>query len=356
MTDLYAVLGVPRNVDAGALRSAYKKLARELHPDRNKDPAAAERFKAVTAAYDVLGDTERRKLYDEFGEASLRAGFDAAQARAFRDGRGAAGFEGFGGFGGFEDLLSGIFGGRGPARGPQRGRDLEERVEIPFLLAVRGGETPLHVRRPATCATCRGEGGLDRRACTRCGGSGRRTVARGGRQATVPCDACGGSGQAFTRPCGPCGGAGRVQEETTLQVRIPAGVEHGQALRLRGQGGSGALGGPPGDLVVQVGVAPHPRLRRDGRTLEMDLPLTLAEALAGAQVDVPTPLGGIRVRVPAGAQNGARLRVAGRGVQTAPPGDLVLVLRPTLPARPSAELLAAAAAEAQEDVRASLVL
>lgn len=320
MTDLYAIIGVPRNVDAAALRSAYKKLARELHPDRNKDPAAAERFKAVTAAYDVLGDADRRKLYDEFGEASLRAGFDPAQARAYRDGRGAPGFEGVGGFGGFEDLLSGIFGGRGPARGPQRGRDLEERIEIPFLLAVRGGDVPVHIPRPGTCGRCHGVGGLDGRLCRRCQGTGR------------------------------------VHEDATLQVRIPAGVEHGQSLRLRGQGGSGALGGPPGDLVVHVGVAPHPRLRRDGRTLEMDLPLTLAEAMAGAQVDVPTPLGGIRVRVPPGAQNGARLRVPGRGVQTAPPGDLFLVLRPTLPARPSAELLAAVAAEAQEDVRASLVL
>ncbi len=353
MTDLYAVLGVPRDVDAASLRSAYKKLARELHPDRNPDPAAAERSTAVTAAYDVLGDAERRKLYDEFGEASLRAGFDPAQARAYRDGRGPSGFEGFGGF---DDLLSGLFGGRGGARGPQRGRDLEERVEIPLLLAVRGGETSLHVRRPGTCGSCHGEGGLDRRACTRCNGTGRRTLARGGRQVMSPCDACRGSGQAFARPCAPCGGSGRVQEDATLQVRIPAGVEHGQSLRLRGQGGSGALGGPPGDLIVHVGVATHPRLRRDGRTLEMDLPLTLAEALAGAQVEVPTPLGGIRVRIPAGAQNGARLRIPGRGVQTTPPGDLFLVLRPTLPSHPSAELVAAAAAEAQEDVRASWVL
>jgi molecular chaperone DnaJ len=383
MNDLYALLGVSRTADQAEIRRTFKKLARELHPDLNKDPAAGERFKAVTAAYEVLGDEQRRALYDEFGEASLRVGFDADQARAFKNAGGFGGarggghpFAGFGGAGGglggggggfssFEDLFSGIFqqrggagGGAGPAaaRGPRRGADIEERVHIDFLTAVRGGEVSVRVRRPANCGTCHGEGGTGRKPCTTCSGSGRRPIRQMGVQVMVQCEGCGGAGHVLTDECRACGGTGRTYEEKTLTGKIPAGIETGAQLRLRGRGGAGERGGPAGDVVLTVDVAPHAFLRRSGRDLEMDLPLNLVEALAGGQVEVPTLTGNVKVRIPMGAQNGARLRIPGRGVQTAPPGDLTLVLRPVLPAQPDPALVEAAARAAAEDVRAKVVL
>ena len=384
MNDLYALLGVSRTADQAEIRRTFKKLARELHPDLNKDPAAGERFKAVTAAYEVLGDEQRRALYDEFGEASLRVGFDADQARAYKSaggfgggGRGGGhpfagfggaggGFGGNGGFSSFEDLFSGIFQQRGaggaagpspaPSRGPRRGADLEERVTIDFLTSVRGGEVSFRVRRPANCGTCLGEGGTGRKPCGTCNGSGRRPIRQMGMQVMVQCEGCGGAGHVLSDECRACGGTGRTYEEKTLTGRIPAGIESGAQLRLRGRGGAGERGGPAGDVVLTVEVAPHALLRRSGKDLEMDLPLNLVEALAGGQVEVPTLTGNVKVRIPMGAQNGARLRIPGRGVQATPPGDLFLVLRPVVPAQPEPELVEAAARAAEEDVRAKVVL
>ncbi len=334
MDDLYRVLGVARDADEATIRKAFRKVAASCHPDTNPDPAAVERFKRVNAAHEILGDPERRKLYDEFGEASLRTGFDPQTARAWKARGGGPDPGGGMPFGGgafnFEDLLGGLFGGGPGARRGAAGSDVHVRVSVPLPDAARGVQLPVRVRRSATCAACGGTSGPGR------------------------------------PPCGTCGSTGRTQEESTLQVRIPAGVEPGKPLRLRGQGHAGARGGANGDVLVQVEVPAHPFLRRVERDLEMDVPLTLAECVEGAQVDVPVLTGRIKVKVPPGTQNGARLRIPGKGVQTSPPGDLYLVLRPQLPnaAGASDDLRAEAARLAraldavagERDVRAGLTL
>jgi molecular chaperone DnaJ len=381
MKDLYSVLGVSKDADQAHIKKAFKTLARKFHPDVNKDPGASDRFKEITAAYEVLGDEQKRGLYDEFGEASLRAGFDADQARAYRNmgggfpppgaggGGPGAGFPfpgGPGGGFGFEDLFSGLFtrggaGARPTAARAAGGADVEGHVEISLLDAVRGAEIPLQVRRPGPCPTCHGEGGTGRRTCAACGGTGRRAVRQFGLNALVQCEECAGAGVTYAEECPTCGGTGRVRELVTLNVRIPPGVESGQTLRLRGQGGEGRGGGPAGDLLLTVRVKEHPLLRRKGKDLEMDLPVRLAEAIGGASVEVPTPTGRVRVKVPPGSNNGLRLRVAGRGVQDrTAPGDLFLVLRPVLPNIHDPETVALAAQlDAQNtipDVRAHLEL
>ena len=332
MDDLYRVLGVPRDADDATIRKAFRKVAAECHPDTNPDPAAGERFRRVNAAHEVLGDPERRKLYDEFGEASLRAGFDPNAARAWKARGAHPGFDGGAPFGeggafNFEDLLGGLFGG-GPRR-PTQGDDVAVRVRVTLPEAARGTQVPVHIRRVAACTVC--AGGTTARACATCGGTGRRA------------------------------------DETTLQVRIPAGVDASKPLRLRGQGNAGARGGASGDALVHLDIPPHPFLRRVERDLEMDVPLTLTECVEGGHVDVPviTGAGRIKVRVPPGTQNGARLRVPGKGVQTTPPGDLYLVLRPQLPSLAGEEPLQSEAARlaraldsvaGTHDVRANLTL
>jgi molecular chaperone DnaJ len=382
MKDLYSVLGVSKEADPSTIKKAFKSLARTFHPDVNKDSGATERFKEVTAAYEVLGDEQKRELYDEFGEASLRAGFNADQARAYKNmgggfgggpGGPGAGYPfpgGAGGGFGFEDLFSGLFtrgaGGAGGApgraggQGRRAGPDVEAQVEIPFLDAVRGAELPLQIRRPGPCPTCKGEGGKGRRTCSACGGAGRRPLRQFGLNALVQCEECGGSGAVYAEECDTCAGTGRVREPVTLNVRIPAGVESGQTLRLRGQGGEGSAGAPPGDMLLTIKVMDHPLLRRKGKDLEMDLPVLLAEAIRGGAVEVPTPTGRVRVKVPPGSGNGRRLRVTGRGIQGTAPGDLYLVLRPVLPTTTDEETVALAeqldGRGAEADVRAHLEL
>jgi DnaJ-class molecular chaperone len=310
MADPYTVLGVERGADADAIRKAYRKLARKYHPDVNKDPAAAEKFKEVNAANEILSDPEKRKNYDEFGDVSTRPGFDADRARAFRGGRGAPGGGvqwdfGGGGNGGvdvdMEDLLGSMFGGGGMGfdRRPRKGQDQQIAVSIDLLTAIRGGERHLTLQRP--------DGTTD-----------------------------------------------------SIRVPIPAGAKDGGKVRLKGQGGASRTGGPPGDLLVLLEVLPHPLLRRDGDDLEMDLPVTVLEAIQGASLTVPTPTGDVRVTVPAGVGSGRRMRLKGRGVQRkGRPGDLYLVVRPVVPVASDEETIEAAKVieEAYEgDVRAGLRL
>lgn len=395
MKDLYSVLGVSKDAEPASIKKAFKTLARKFHPDVNKSTEATERFKEITAAYEVLGDEQKRSLYDEFGEASLRTGFNADQARAYKNmgggyagggypgggypgGGGGGGGSGYpfpggagGGFG-FEDLFSGLFtrgaggapGGAGAratgGRSQRAGPDVEAQIEVPFMDAVRGAEMPIQIRRPGACPTCHGEGGKGRRTCAACGGAGRRPLRQFGLNALVQCEECGGSGAVYAEECETCGGTGRVRELVTLNVRIPAGVESGQTLRLRGQGGEGSAGGPAGDFLLTVKVQDHPLLRRHGKDLEMDLPVRLAEAIRGGAVEVPTPTGRVRVKVPPASGNGRRLRVAGRGVQGPTPGNLYLVIRPVLPVATDDETVALAEEldrrNADVDVRAHLEL
>ena len=301
--DYYQTLGVGRNASVDDIRKAYRKLARKYHPDINPgDKPAEEKFKEISAAYEVLSDADKRKLYDEFGEQGLSAGFDPQKARAYQQWQqqseqtgGTFRFEhgdsgDFFGFN-FEDL----FGGRraGKRNAPTRGEDLEARMDIDFLDAVRGFQTGLTLQRPVTC------------------------------------DRCGGTGKVSDKTCPVCGGSGRVVRQDTVRVNIPPGAETGKRIRVPGKGASGTRGGPAGDLYITPRVRSHPLFTRDGNDLTMELPITIGEALAGASIEVPTPGGTVKVKVPPGAQSGQRLRVKGKGVAAHgrnPAGDLYLRL------------------------------
>jgi molecular chaperone DnaJ len=318
--DLYAVLGVPRNASTDEVKKAYRRLARKHHPDVNPGSADAEEtFKRVSEAYDVLGDPEKRKLYDEFGMAGVQAGFDADRARAgraespFRSREAAAGF---GGYSTFEDLFGDILGERGFAAGPQPGADLESEIEIDLLDAVRGRSTTIGLQRTDPCTSCSGQG-VDTTAskpCPDCGGQGRVRLGKGPVAFTRACPRCGGAGSTGTRPCPHCGGTGRRATSERLTVHIPPGVDTGSRVRVAGKGGAGAGGARSGDLFIHVRVRQHPLLERKGDDLHMDLPLTVPEAVLGASIEVPTPDGEVRVRVPPGSQTGRQLRVKGHGV------------------------------------------
>ena len=339
--DFYAALGVSRSADQAQIRKAFRSLAQKFHPDRNKEPGAEARFKEVSAAHEVLGDEQRRALYDEFGEESLRTGFDADQARAWkaRGGMPHSGGNG-GGSVNLDDILRGFggFGGGGPRR-PARGADLEGDIQVGLLDALRGNSVPLNLARPENCRSCKGEGGTGKTVCSGCRGSGRRQVRQFGTQMMVSCNDCGGSGEHFEHECSVCGGTGRVREPRIVQVSIPAGISDGKVVRLRGQGAEGQVGAAAGDLLLNVRIIPHPYLRRVDNDLEMDLPVSLAEAIGGGPVDVSMPMGGkIKFPLPAGAGNGQRLRVRGKGVSG---GDLYLIVRPVMPPAPAAEDAAA---------------
>ena len=344
MKDPYKALGVGRSASQDEIRKAYKALARKFHPDRNQKPGAEERFKEVSQAYEVVGDAKKRKLWDEFGEASLHSGFDPEQARSHRNP--------FAGGAGFDDFFSSFFttGGQRGQPGPRRGTpprpddgtrsetwtrpgprprsapgaDLRAETRVPLVVAIQGGEVTLDLDRPKP-----GTGGRTL-PCSTCRGSGRQTIRQFGMEATIRCESCGGQGEIAA------GGAADT-ERISLKVRIPSGVKDGQSLRLRGQGAQGVGGAPDGDLVLIVHVAEDPRLTRDGRDLLLEVPITVAEAIRGSRIEVNTPAGRFKVKVPAMAQNGSRLRLRGKGIagtSVEGPGDLYLVLRPQLPDEP----------------------
>jgi molecular chaperone DnaJ len=390
--DFYAILGVPRTASADEIKKAYRKLARKHHPDVNPgDKKAEERFKQANAAFEVLSDPKKRKLYDEFGEDASKIGFDEKKAEAFRAYKAAQ--SGGGGripFGGGEgvdlgDLFGEIFGG-GRARrnggvgggfpfdlddmgtssaapsGPVRGEDLTAAVEVTLSEAVTGIERSLTTTRPGVCKTCSGSGTKGpATTCATCGGSGRTRAGFGPLQLVRPCAACGGTGRAAT-PCPACRGEGRVQESHRVTVRIPPGVQTGSKVRLAGQGEAGIRGGPPGDLFIEIAVQEHPLFRREGDDLYMDLPITVPEAVLGAEVRVPTFTGEVTVKIPPGSQSGRKMRLRGRGVPALKggrAGDLYLNLQVTVPEDATASVRDAAEklkAGYRGDVRAALRL
>lgn len=343
--DYYQILGIKRGASHDEVRSAYRKLARKYHPDINPGNKEAEsKFKELSVAYDVLSDEKKRKLYDEFGEAGLATGFDAEKARSYQQWQQQSARSG-GAYQFNVDDLGDLFGGiggmfrQGPRAqaGPIRGQDIESSMEIDFLDAVRGFQTAITLNRPVACETCHGAGtkpGTKPAICPECQGSGSKSVAQGPLQFRQTCPRCMGSGQLPGDPCAACGGTGRVQQPETIRVNIPPGAEPGKQIRLRGKGEAGVRGGPAGDLFITPRIRPHPLLTRTGRDLSMDLPITVGEALRGANVDVPTPGGTIKVKVPAGAQSGQQLRIKGRGVAAhgqTPAGDLYLRLMIRVP-------------------------
>ncbi len=371
--DFYAVLGVPKNASTSEIKKAYRKLARQYHPDHNPgNTDAEERFKAVSEAHDVLSDEKRRKEYDEmralFGSGAFRRSARAGAGTPFdlsdlfsRGGSGTApsgGDRRFGGAG-FTDLFSSIFSG-GPGRRAARGRDVETEVTLSFADAVNGVTLPLTLRAPGVCDTCRGTGakpGSQPRTCPACQGAGLVTSNQGAFSFSEPCRECQGVGTIVDDKCPECRGTGGVTKARTLNVRIPPGVGDGQRIRLAGKGEPGERGGPAGDLYVMIKVRPDDLFGRTGEDLTLVVPVTFAEAALGADLRVPTLDGVVTVRVPPGTPGGRTLRVRGKGVRRrdGSTGDLLVTIDVQVPkqlseqARKALEDFAAAAPPAARD-------
>jgi molecular chaperone DnaJ len=311
-TDHYKTLGVEKKASQEEIKKAYRKLARQYHPDTNKDAGAEERFKAISEAYDVLGDPEKRKKYD-------RGGGVFAGGSPF--GGGGAGGATASDFGSFSDILSGIFntgGGRGTRTKPQteRGRDLETTVSLSFQQAVDGAQVPVSVATHVACTTCRGTGarpGTTPQVCPVCHGRGVESQGQGLFSITRPCSRCNGSGTVIEDPCPTCGGEGRLRELKRYRVNIPAGVQDGSRIRLPGKGEAGLRGGPSGDLYVVTHVEASPVFTRKGDNFEIEVPITVAEALRGAEVEVPTLGRTKKLRVAPGTKHGTVQRLRGEG-------------------------------------------
>jgi molecular chaperone DnaJ len=353
-TDYYEVLGVPPSASEKDISRAYRKLAKEHHPDANPgNKEAEEKFKNVAAAYDVLGDAAKRKEYDEVRQmvASGVGPFGGAGGGFGPGGFGPGGAEGFRTFQfdegtGFGDLLGGLFGrgGGGRARrgrgarqaGAQRGADLETELHLDFLEAVHGVTTSVSFTADAVCSVCHGSGaepGTTPEVCPQCGGSGEILVDQGPFSFSQVCPTCGGRGAIVRSPCHQCGGRGVERRRRDVKVRIPPGVDDGQRIRVKGRGAAGANGGPPGDLYVVVHVRPHPLFGRKGKDLTVRVPITFTEAALGTQVKVPTLDKPVTVKVPAGTQSGKTVKVRGRGIDTGngKAGDLLVTFDVVVP-------------------------
>ncbi|HTJ76488.1 MAG TPA: molecular chaperone DnaJ [Acidimicrobiales bacterium] len=349
--DYYKVLGVPQSATETEIRRAYRKLAKQNHPDAN--PGKEERFKEISAAYDVLSEPAKRKEYDEI----RRLGPMAANGAGFPGGGAGAGQPG-GGFNFRTENLGDLFGdilgrfGGGAAGGPggartrttastgQRGEDLEAELHLSFTDALNGVTTTVNVTSEATCSTCHGSGaapGTTPIVCSRCGGRGVVSDNQGLFSFSRACPQCGGRGMVVETPCPTCGGSGSEVRPRQVKVRIPAGVDDGQRIRVKGRGGPGRGGAPAGDLWVTVRVAPHGMFGRSGRNLTLTVPITFAEAALGAQVTVPTLDGSVVLRVPPGTRSGRKFRVKGRGVADEKgAGDLVVTVEVAVPTKLSA--------------------
>ncbi len=303
--DYYEVLGVGRDATDAALKKAYHKLAHRYHPDKNPgNSASEEQFKEVTEAYEVLSDSERRRQYDRFG------------AR-FQDFKGGAGFANNVGDV-FSEIFSDFF-GRKNERVRKKGRDRIFPLTIDLMTALKGGERELTVPRAMRCEACTGTGaapGSAPQVCYACGGSGEIRVQQGLLSVSKKCSYCRGRGKIISKPCGVCEGHGHIERETVLKVRIPPGADDDTVLRYAGEGEPGDHGGAAGDLKVTLRVAPHPVFRREGTDLFCDVPVTITEAALGAQIEVPTLDGKVRMKVPAGTQSGRVFRLRGKGVAT----------------------------------------
>lgn len=341
--DYYKVLGVSSDAKPEEIKKAFRKLARQFHPDQNTaNPEAEAKFKEISEANSVLSDAEKRKEYDE-----ARRLFGGGGGFHFpRTGQGASAEDLFanftaGGEGGIGDLLGNLFGGGGTtrrsSRGPRRGADIEGEVTIDFAESLAGPMVTMQTTSEAACPTCHGTGarpGTQPKACRACQGSGVQTSSSSSVFAmTEPCRECRGRGLIVEDPCPACTGSGRAQSSRNMQVRIPAGVTDGQRVRIKGKGGAGENSGAAGDLYVLVHVRPHKVFGRKGEHLTITVPVTFAEAVLGAEINVPTLDGGpVRLRVPAGTPNGRTFRVRGRGVKTTTGvGDLLVTVEVQVP-------------------------
>ncbi len=315
--DYYETLGVERDASADEIKKAYRKLARQYHPDFNKDDVeAGKKFNEIKEAYDVLSDAQKREQFDRFGHQD---GFSA----------GSGGFEGFGGsgFGGFEDIMDHIFGnmggmgGRHRPPGPEQGDHLRYDLEISLEEAYSGDERMINIPRTETCSDCKGsraKAGTKPETCSSCSGSGQQQFTRntpfGRFMSSQPCVACRGEGKVVKEPCQACSGQGRLVKERKLEVKIPAGIEDGMRLRFAGEGEAGLRGGPSGDLYVVIKVRPHKKFKRQGSDLYLDVPISISQAALGVEMEVPTVEGSTVLRVPEGTQHGASFRLKGHGM------------------------------------------
>ena len=326
--DLYEVLGVSKDASDADIKRAYRKLSKQYHPDINKEAGAEEKFKEIAEAYEILSDSQKRAAYDQYGHASYdpNSGFS---------GGGFGGFEGFGGFGGqgfsgsytggFEDIFDTFFGGGGGRRGnranmPRQGADLQYVMDLTFEEAIFGKEEVIHYHRNAECETCHGTGakpGTDPVTCSKCHGAGVINVERatpfGRMMSQTTCDVCGGTGQEIKEKCETCHGHKHIEETHKVKVKVPAGVENGNQMPLRGQGEAGENGGPYGDLYVIFRVGKSDTFEREGADIFYELPINFAQAALGDEVDVPTVHGKVKLKVPAGTQSGTVLRLRGKG-------------------------------------------
>ncbi|WP_191560776.1 molecular chaperone DnaJ [Metabacillus idriensis] len=338
--DYYEVLGVSKSATKDEMKKAYRKLSKQYHPDINKDPDATDKFKEISEAYEVLTDDQKRAQYDQFGHTDPNQGFGGSD---------------FGGGFGFDDIFSSIFGGGGRRRdpnAPRQGADLQYTMTLSFEEAVFGKDTTIEIPREETCDTCDGSGakpGTKPETCKHCNGSGQLNVEQNTPFGRIVnrrvCNHCSGTGKMIKHKCSTCGGAGKVQKRKKISVKIPAGVDDGQQLRVSGQGEPGFNGGPSGDLYVVFQVRSHEFFERDGDDIYCEMPLTFAQAALGDEIEVPTLHGKVKLKVPAGTQTGTKFRMKGKGVANVRgygQGDqhiIVRVLTPTNITEKQKELL-----------------
>lgn len=315
--DYYEVLGVAKNASDAEIKKAFRRLAMKYHPDRNQgDKAAEEQFKEIQEAYEALSDPQKRSTYDQFGHAGMGGAAGGA---------GASGFGGFGNFGDFGDLFDVIFGqGGGQRRGSsqqsraQSGADLRYALTISLEDAVLGKQVKLDIPTLVTCKDCTGTGakkGAKTIDCSHCQGTGQMRTQRGYFTVQLPCSHCEGTGKTITDPCTSCHASGRIKDHRVLSVKIPAGVDEGDTIRLSGEGEAGVHGGPAGDLYVQIHLQSHSIFQRDGLNLHCHIPVDFVTATLGGEIDVPTLTGRVRLKIPAETQTGKLFRLKGKGIK-----------------------------------------
>ncbi|MBA3925228.1 molecular chaperone DnaJ [Listeria sp. FSL L7-1582] len=316
--DYYEVLGVSKGASADEIKKAYRKLSKQFHPDINKDAGADEKFKEISEAYEILSDESKRAQYDQYGHVDPNQGFG---------GGGSYGGGGFGGqgFGGFEDIFDTFFGGGGSARqdpnAPRQGSDLQYRMQLKFKEAIFGKDAEIEIPREESCDTCDGSGakpGTHPEKCSHCGGKGSMNVEQNtpfGRIVNKrTCQYCNGTGKEIKEKCDTCHGSGRVTKTKKIKLKVPAGVDDGQQMRVAGEGEGGVNGGPNGDLYVVFSVAHDEFFEREGTDIYVEVPLTFVQAALGDEIDVPTVHGKIRLKIPAGTQTGTTFRLRNKGV------------------------------------------
>lgn len=305
--DYYEVLGLDKNASQDEIKKAYRKLARKYHPDVSKEPDAAQKFKEVKEAYETLTDPNKKAQYDQFGHAGPNQSFGGGGAD----------------FGGFSDIFDMFFGGGGRRNpnAPRQGADLQYSMTLQFEEAVFGKETDIFIPKEEECATCHGSGakpGTKPESCSHCGGTGQLNI-----EQTTPfgrvvnrrvCQYCNGSGKIVKSKCRTCNGNGTVKKQKKIHIKIPAGIDDGQQIRVAGQGEPGENGGPPGDLFVVFKIKPHEFFERDGDDIRCDMPITFAQAALGDEIEVPTLHGKVKLKIPAGTQSGTKFRLRGKGV------------------------------------------